>query len=176
MFRIADGLARYMAPLLVYTGDEIYESLHHAAPGTVHERVFPEPVVPDAAVLAAWKPLLEAREIVLKTLETARAAKTIASSLEASLVIKGSAEALAPLRSHDALAAPFPGNLANLFIVSGVRLEETPGGALAAEVTRAEGVKCSRCWTYSPALEGEGDPRGALCPRCSAVVAAGSAR
>ena len=27
MFRIADGLARYMAPLLVFTGDEIYESL-----------------------------------------------------------------------------------------------------------------------------------------------------
>ena len=42
MFRIADGLARYMAPLLVFTGDEIYESLHKAEPGTVHERVFPD--------------------------------------------------------------------------------------------------------------------------------------
>ena len=172
MFRIADGLARYMAPLLVFTGDEIYESLHRAEPGTVHERVFPDPVTPDASVLAAWKPLLEAREAALKTLETARAAKTIASSLEASLLIKGSAAALAPLRAHEALQAPFPGNLANLFIVSEVRLEETASGELGFEVARAEGVKCSRCWTYSRtnASAGEADARGALCPRCSAVV------
>ena len=88
----------------------------------------------------------------------------------------GPAAALAPLRAHEAMKAPFPGNLANLFIVSKVRLEEAPGAALVAEVTRAEGVKCSRCWTYSEAQDGDADPRGALCPRCSAVVAAGSAR
>jgi isoleucyl-tRNA synthetase len=178
MFRIADGLARYMAPLLVFTGDEIYEALHRAEPGTVHERVFPDPATPDAKVLAAWKPLLEAREAALKTLETARAAKTIASSLEASLVIRGSAGALAPLRAHEALKAPFPGNLANLFIVSEVRLEETASAELVIEVARAEGVKCSRCWTYSRAgaSGGEADARGALCPRCSEVVLAVSTR
>ena len=97
---------------------------------------------------------------------------------KATLVLKGSVAVLAPLQAHEALEAPFPGNLANLFIVSEVRLEETESATLVAEVTRAEGVKCSRCWTYSPAKEGAGaaDPRGALCPRCSAVVAAGSAR
>jgi isoleucyl-tRNA synthetase len=178
MFRIADGLSRYMAPLLVFTGDEIYESLHKAEPGSVHERVFPDPATPEPGVLAAWKPLLEARESALKALETARAGKTIASSLEASLLFKGPAGALLPLRAHEALAAPFPGNLANLFIVSEVRLEETEGAGLAVEVRRAEGVKCSRCWTYAPekASEGAGDPRGALCPRCSEVVLAVSAR
>lgn len=177
MFRIADGLARYMAPLLVYTGDEIYESLHKAEPGTVHERVFPEPVAPDLTVLAAWKPLLEAREAALKSMETARAAKTIASSLDATLVVRGSAEALAPLRAHDALPAPYPGNLANLFIVSGVSLEETGGAELEVEVRRAGGVKCTRCWTYStsPSTAGGEDTR-ALCPRCASVVAAGAAR
>ncbi len=178
MFRIADGLARYMAPLLPFTGDEIYESLHKAEPGAVHERIFPDPVVPDSGALEAWRPLLEAREIVLKALETARASKTIASSLEAALVLQGSAAVLAPLRAHEALPAPFPGNLANLFIVSEVRLEETAGGSLAVEVARAQGVKCSRCWTYSPGKAGEGsaDPRGPLCPRCSAVVEALSLR
>ncbi len=177
MFRIADGLARYMAPLLVYTGDEIYEALHKAYPGTVHERVFPEPVAPDLAVLAAWKPLLEARDTALKSMETARAAKTIASSLDATLVVRGSAEALAPLRAHDALASPYPGNLANLFIVSGVSLEETGGAELEVEVRRADGVKCTRCWTYStsPSTAGGEDTR-ALCPRCASVVAAGGAR
>ncbi len=125
MFRIADGLARYMAPLLVFTGDEIYESLHRCEPGTVHEREFPQPSTPDAGLLEAWKPLLDAREIVLKSLETARASKLIASSLEASIVLRGSPDALRTLRSHEALPSSFPGNLANLFIVSQVSLDET---------------------------------------------------
>ncbi len=174
MFRIADGLARYMAPLLVFTGDEIYESLHKSEPGTVHEGQFPTPESPDAAILETWKPLLAARETVLKALETARASKMIASSLEASLVIRGSATALAPLRGHDALPGPFPGNLANLFIVSVVALEESAHPDIQVEVVRAAGAKCSRCWTYSTAgrTAGEGDSR-ALCPRCAAVVQAG---
>jgi isoleucyl-tRNA synthetase len=129
-------------------------------------------------VLAVWKPLLEAREAALKALETARAAKTIASSLEATLRFKGPARSLAPLRAHESKNAPFPGNLANLFIVSRVVLEESDGAALTVEVARAEGIKCSRCWTYAPAGTSGApeDPRGALCPRCTDVVLAVSAR
>ncbi|MEO8501042.1 MAG: class I tRNA ligase family protein, partial [Vicinamibacteria bacterium] len=172
MFRIADGLARYMAPLLVFTGDEIYESLHKTAPGSVHEREFPAPVTPDASTFKAWKPLLDAREIALKSLETARAAKTIASSLEARVVLKGSADVLAPLRAHEALPAPFPGNLANLLIVSRVDLEESAGTSLSAEVFKADGVKCTRCWTYSMAARTAANhpENGVLCPRCVGVV------
>jgi len=171
LFRIADGLSRYMAPLLVFTGDEIYEALHRVEPGTVHEREFPEPVVGDAALREAWKPLLSARELVLKALENARAAKTINSSLEAHLVIRGTATALSALRRHDDLPSTFPGNLANLFIVSGVRLEEGASNELQVEVQRAEGRKCSRCWTYfGPAPSAGGLDSFALCPRCSVVV------
>ena len=179
MFRIADGLARYMAPLLPFTGDEIYESLHKAEPGAVHERIFPDPVVPDSGALEAWKPLLEAREIVLKALETARAAKVIASPLDARLVITGPAAALAPLRAHHALPAPFPGNLANLFIVSDVVLEESASATgLSASVQRAEGSKCSRCWTYSTAARRATNhpEKGELCPRCIVVIEEGIAQ
>ncbi len=168
MFRIADGLARYMAPLLAFTGDEIYESLHKAEPGTVHEREFPAPVAPDPTVLDTWKPLLAVREAVLKSLETARASKTIASSLEASVALRGSAAVLVPLRAHEALPATFPGNLANLFIVSRVTLEETVSAELLIEVSRVPGEKCSRCWTYATPT-GEAGARP-LCPRCTAVV------
>jgi isoleucyl-tRNA synthetase len=177
MFRIADGLARYMAPLLVYTGDEIYESLHKAAPGAVHEQVFPDPVAPDPGVLEAWPPLLAAREVVLKALETARAAKVIASPLDARIVITGSAAALAPLRAHQTGDAPFPGNLANLFIVSDVLLEESAGGAdLFVVVHKAAGTKCSRCWTYATVARPATNypEREALCPRCVAVVEEGN--
>jgi isoleucyl-tRNA synthetase len=177
MFRIADGLARYMAPLLVFTGDEIYQSLHQAEPGAVHEREFPPAASADIEVLQTWKPLLEAREAVLKTMETARAAKSIASSLEASLVLRGSPPALAALRAHEALSAPFPGNLANLFIVSQVILDPTGEGDLQVQVHRAEGVKCSRCWTYFPPQSRAQESEAiALCPRCRQVVVQEGAR
>ena len=172
MFRIADGLARFMAPLLVYTGDEIHEALHQSAPGAVHEREFPEPVAAGATVLETWKPLLAARDLVLKALETERASKVIASSLEASVVLSGPAAALAPLRAHAALNAPRPGNLASLFIVSEVTLEDSEAKAeLSITVRRAKGVKCSRCWTYSTEARtlAPSDSR-LLCPRCLRVV------
>ena len=174
LFRIADGLARYMAPLLVFTGDEIYEFLHKASPGAVHEQVFPEVETPDGNVLATWAPLLSARDTVLKALEVARAAKTIASSLEAHVVLRGSATVIAPLREHDAVASPFPGNLANLFIVSGVILEEAAEGDLQVDVRRAGGLKCTRCWTYSK--DAVGTAIDALCPRCDRVVQAVASR
>jgi isoleucyl-tRNA synthetase len=172
LFRIADGLARYMAPLLVFTGDEIYESLHQAEPGAVHEGEFPSPVAPEETVLEAWKPLIGAREAVLKVLEVARANKTIASSLEASVVLRGAPSALAPFRAHEALPSAFPGNLANLFIVSEVVLEESnETGAPTIEVRRAAGVKCSRCWTYAPAkARADVADSRPLCPRCLGVV------
>ncbi|MEO5761288.1 MAG: isoleucine--tRNA ligase [Vicinamibacteria bacterium] len=170
MFRIVDSLARYMAPLLPFTGDEIYEALHKSAPGTVHEQVFPDATAPGASVLETWKPLLAVRENVLKVLENARAAKTIASSLEASVALTGPAALLAPLHAHEALPAPFPGNLANLFIVSQVTLKEDEGSELKVEVSRAEGVKCSRCWTYAPADASADAAAKALCPRCTGVV------
>ncbi len=178
MFRIADGLARFMAPLLVFTGDEIYEALHRAEPGTVHEREFPEPVAPEAIVLEAWQPLLTTRELVLKALETARASKLIASSLDAAIVVSGPARTLAPLRAHDALESPFPGNLANLFIVSDVTLEEAADDAeLSVGVRRAEGLKCSRCWTYSTGTRtADTSDSRALCPRCIGVVLQGAVR
>jgi isoleucyl-tRNA synthetase len=179
LFRIADGLARFMAPLLVFTGDEIYESLHKAEPGTVHEREFPPSVAPEQGLLDTWKPLLAAREVVLKSLETARAAKAIASSLDAAVVVSGSSAALAPLRAHEALPGTFPGNLANLFIVSDVRLEETAGAdavPLSVTVQKANGSKCSRCWTYSTAAREAANHagNGLLCPRCLAVVEEGT--
>ncbi|MEO8362402.1 MAG: class I tRNA ligase family protein, partial [Vicinamibacteria bacterium] len=170
MFRIVDSLARFMAPLLPFTADEIYEALHKSAPGTVHEQVFPDATAPDTSVLETWKPLLAVRENVLKVLENARAAKTIASSLEASVVLTGPAALLAPLRAHEALRAPFPGNLANLFIVSHVTLKEAEGSDLKIDVSRAEGVKCSRCWTYAPSVVSVDPEAKALCPRCTGVV------
>ena len=66
----------------------------------------------------------------------------------------------------------FPGNLANLFIVSKVTLEEAEGSAEAAgfavSVAHAAGSKCERCWTWSEAVGRLSHP--GVCERCHQVL------
>ena len=118
--------------------DEVWAFLPGANGSSVHLAVFPAGEPADTARLERWATLLDARAVVTKALEAARAAKQIAASLEARVSVRGPEATLQALRAHDALSRVFPGNLANLFIVSEVRLE--PGeGALAVSVEHAAG-------------------------------------
>ena len=126
MHRVAKDLATLLSPVLTFTTDEVYP-LIPGCHGSVHEALFPEAEKADPAVLDGFAPLLEARALVTKALEDARAQKLCASSLEAAVTVRGTKEALAPLRAHEQIQSPFPGNLANLFIVSKVTLEEGAG-------------------------------------------------
>jgi len=137
---------------------------------SVHVAFFPAEEGTDDLVLARWSGLLDIRAVVMKALEEARAAKRIASSLEAQVRITAPAAALQALRAHEQTSTVFPGNLANLFIVSAVGLVEGEGG-LSVEVERAAGAKCERCWTYSPNV-GRLAAHAGVCERCAAVLEA----
>jgi isoleucyl-tRNA synthetase len=146
-----------------------------AAPGgyarRLHLALFPKPEVADEATLARWSALIDARDAVLKPLEEARAAKQIASGLEAQVRLTAPPAMMAALRAYEAQSRVFPGNLASLFIVSHVEL--AAGETLSAEVRRADGGKCERCWTYSTGV-GEQKAHPGVCPRCAAVLEARS--
>ena len=86
------------------------------------------------------------------------------------MVVRAPAAVLAQLRRHEEGSTVFPGNLANLFIVSGVALEESEDGAVSAAVFRADGARCERCWTYSENVGRLGIHPG-VCERCAAVLA-----
>jgi isoleucyl-tRNA synthetase len=171
LYRLANDLATLLSPVLTFTTDEVYRTIPGTR-GSVHEALFPAVEKADAAVLARWEPLLAARAVVTKALEDARNQKVCAASLEAQVVLRGTAKALAPLREYEEKSDVFPGNLANLFIVSKVSLEELPGGAsgdsLGIAVVRAAGSKCERCWTYSEAVGRLSHP--GVCERCDAVL------
>jgi isoleucyl-tRNA synthetase len=166
---IASDLTRLIAPILPFTADETW-SFVPGAQGSVHEQVFPGKTPGrDYAAVRDWpETLFPVREEALKQLELARAAKEIGSSLEARVRITAPKETIARLRAYEAQGPAFPGNLANLFIVSRVELEE--GGALAVQVSRAPGAKCDRCWTYSEKVGRLSHP--GLCERCAAVLEA----
>jgi isoleucyl-tRNA synthetase len=176
LHRMARDLATLLSPVLTFTADEVW-ALIPGCRGSVHEALFPEVEKADAAVLARFEPLLEARSVVTKALEEARNEKRCAASLEAQVTLRGTAAALSPLRAYEAGSSVFPGNLANLFIVSKVKLEEAdpassslPAARLTATVSRASGGKCDRCWTYSEAVGRLGHP--GVCERCDAVLGA----
>jgi isoleucyl-tRNA synthetase len=167
LVRLARDLALLLAPVLPFTTDEVWPVIP-GAQGSVHVAVFPEAEPAEEAILESWAALLEARAVVTKALEEARAGKQIAGSLEARVEVRGPAAALAPLRAHEEKSTVFPGNLANLFIVSKVDLVEAEG-PLAARVGPAPGRKCERCWTYSENV-GRLPVHPAVCERCAAVL------
>ena len=163
LYRIADALARMLAPLLVFTADEIWENLpaDNMRPAFVHLALLPEADgAGDESLLENWERLFEIRDDVLQSLEEARVAKQIGSSLEARLEISAAAD------SYDLLRR-YRDELRYIFIVSQVDVVRSDEGVsgVVVKVLPAEGRKCERCWNYSTRV-GESTRYPDVCERC----------
>ena len=162
LHRIADALAKALAPILVFTADEIWENLPatSSAQPSVHlaEFVRPRNEV-DKKLLANWEQLFAVRDEVLRALEEARVAKQIGSSLEAKVKLVASRDTLQLLRQYES-------SLRYLFIVSQVELVPSEGNKpIRISVAKADGQKCERCWNYSTRV-GESVKYPTVCERC----------
>jgi isoleucyl-tRNA synthetase len=171
LYRITYALVRLMAPILSFTTEEVLGYLPKPAgsPESVHLALFPEPEELTAGLtpaqrprLANWDKLLPVREAVLKSLETARQEKIIGAPLEARVHLSVSAS-LYPLLSE------YERELAGLFIVSQVTLEESGDADLTVQVERAGGEKCERCWKYLPDV-GNDQEFPTACLNCAAAL------
>src|SRR5262249_24818452 len=88
LYRLTHALVRLVAPIFSFTAEDAWT--HSGQTGSVHTESFPEPaelsdgIGPDARKRAAnWDRLMEVRDDVLKSLETARTDKLIGAPLEA---------------------------------------------------------------------------------------------
>jgi isoleucyl-tRNA synthetase len=148
VYRLLDALVRLLAPLMSFTAEEVWTHMNRE--GSVHTAYFPEPSeltegLSDAARerTGNWDRLIEVRDQVLKSLETARNEKLIGAPLEARLKLAASGDLLSLLEEY---AADLPG----LFIVSQVVVTPAEEAApLSVTVERASGQKCERCWKYT---------------------------
>jgi isoleucyl-tRNA synthetase len=160
LYRVHFALVRLIAPLLAFTAEEVWSFTPKppGAPDSVHLAMLPEPDETasgwDAAKLADWDALMEAREPVLKALEEARKDKQIGASLEARVRIPTSDL----LKRYEKDLKPF-------FVVSQVILEPREG----ILVERADGLKCERCWKYSTFV-GKDPNFPTVCEDCSAAL------
>jgi isoleucyl-tRNA synthetase len=162
LYRIADALARSLAPILVFTADEIWENLPPTSveerPVSVHLAEFTLPGGErDVAMARRWEQLFTVRDVVLRELEEARNARVIGSALEARVHINASGETYELLERYR-------DELRYIFIVSQVSVAKEDG-ATSAKVERAEGEKCERCWNYSTRV-GESERYPTACERC----------
>jgi len=184
-FEILTALARFLAPILTFTADEVWSHIPgRGKPESVHLVTFPEERGEwiNERLRGEWERLLEVRGEVSRALEAARQQGRIGKAVDAVVfLVSAPEEEWRPL-----LEAKGDDLLATLFNVSAVRFGSAPpaeGGTryegqdipgLVLEVIPAAALgwkRCERCWTWS---EGVGaDPaHPALCGRCLPVVRA----
>ncbi len=177
LFHIAEALVRWMAPIMSFTADEIWNVM----PGKRPQYVFTEEWYDGLFGLDAqdsmnddyWAALLAVRGEVNKVLEQARADKLIGGSLEAAVT----------LYADDALAAQLNslGNELRFVLLTSQAdvkpLSSAPESAVNSELDglrigfgKAEGSKCPRCWHYATDI-GQDSEHPELCGRCVTNVA-----
>jgi isoleucyl-tRNA synthetase len=181
IWKISSALVRLLAPVLVFTTEEVWKMLpaDKQATGSVHQAEFAEAASLGGGISAEaaekWARLAQVRPAVLLALEQARAAKAIGKGIEAKVKLYAGNEApgLQQLLQERRNVLP------ELFIVSQVEVEPaSPAGAvqsellpgLAIKIERADGAKCERCWNYSTHV-GENRRYPTVCERCTAALA-----
>ncbi len=162
-------LTTWLAPVLVFTMEEVWLCRNPGESSSVHLEDMPQTPVDwrNPALAAKWDGIRTVRRVVTGALEVQRTAKVIGASLEAAPVVHVADTAiLAALKSVE---------FADLCITSGLsltgdpepaeafRLPEVPGVSVVFEM--AEGEKCQRCWRVLPDV---GSHRHAsTCKRCN---------
>jgi isoleucyl-tRNA synthetase len=173
MYRIAEALVRWLAPVLSFTAEEIWQQL----PGEHGDSVLFETWYDGLAATQNspeqrryWADLLSIRDTASRVLEGMRKADLIGAALEAKLVI----HADAALQARYAESAD---ELRFFFISSGLTLaplaprpdDAAPvpleGGEAWVSASVSEGAKCVRCWHRRDDV-GSHAAHPELCGRC----------
>ena len=177
MYHVLEALTRWLAPIISYTADEIWQYL----PGKRSESVFLETwyqglvqLDEDSALNREfWQKVMAVRAAVGKELEKSRAKGDIGSSLNAEIELYCNAEFFDDLnRLSDELRFIFITSNASV-MVEGKAPEDaiqTEIDGVKLRVIVSEHEKCVRCWHQRPDV-GTTAEHPELCGRCVENVA-----
>ena len=171
LYHMAEALSRWVAPILSFTAEEIWENL----PGDREASVFlsewyelPISNASDAMGDAFWSSCVAVRQDVNKAMEAERAQGNIRGSLDAIVTLYATSE----LRQ---ILATLGDELRFVLITSGADLADiadAPTEALAGEVeglkvlvSASDAEKCERCWHRRDDI-GSAAEHPTLCGRC----------
>ncbi|MGR3762023.1 isoleucine--tRNA ligase [Roseobacteraceae bacterium NS-SX3] len=166
-------LTTWLAPVLVFTMEEVWLERYPGEDSSVHLQDIPETPADwlNEPLAAKWAGIRQARRVVTAALEVQRTDKVIGASLEAAPVVH--------VRDPEVLAALKSVNFADICITSDIGLSGDPAPAEAFRMPevdgvsvvfeKAEGGKCQRCWKILPDVGGHAHP--GVCGRCDAALA-----
>ncbi|MES2666831.1 MAG: isoleucine--tRNA ligase [Pseudomonadota bacterium] len=163
-------LTTWLAPILVFTMEEVWLCRHPGEGSSIHLTDMPDTPKEwfNPELATKWEAIRAARRVVTGALEVQRTAKVIGASLEAAPIVHVTdASLLHTLQSVD---------FADLCITSGLtltaasmdgfHLPDVPG--LSVVFAHATGQKCQRCWQILPDVGSHKHPH--TCARCDAAL------
>ncbi len=173
MSEILRIMIKLFAPILSFTAEDIFKHMNRSEVGdprsetspksqnSIFEEDFPEvdDKYLDKKLEDKWNKLLEIRSEVYRSIENARAEKSISHPLEARVEISLDGNDFQLMKSMET-------QLPSIFIVSEFIVEK---GSRNIIVKKAEGKKCERCWMHLDSV-GKNAEHSGLCERCVSVV------
>ncbi|MCK0527296.1 isoleucine--tRNA ligase [Anaerobiospirillum sp. NML120449] len=175
LYMIAECLVRWIAPILSYTAQEVWEVM----PGKHDEFVFTSTWFENENLKALdetssfnsayWERILAFRDEANRAIEKARNDGLVGGSLEAEVAVYADGQMAQDLKA-------LGNELSFVLITSKVIINESeaPADALVAEingvkvgfvVSKSSAQKCERCWHYEEGV-GQDAEHPTLCPRC----------
>jgi isoleucyl-tRNA synthetase len=165
-------LTTWLAPILVFTMEEVWLERFPGDDSSVHLADFPDTPADwlDEPLAAKWAKVREVRRVVTAALEVQRTDKVIGASLEAAPVVHvrdaAVLEALKSVKFADVCITSDVALTGDPMPAEAFRLPETEGVGVVFE--KAEGQKCQRCWKILPDVGRHG--HAAVCGRCDAAL------
>ena len=172
IYKILDSLTLLIAPILSFTAEEIWQAMPHDSSRESESVFFNN--MPEAEMSAdndfseKWDRIHAIRNDVNKALELARNEKLIGKSLEAKVTLFAQGELAEFLKGVEK-------ELPSAFIVSQVEIAEGKGDFtgdvenLSVSVSRANGHKCARCWSFTEDV-GNDSRYPDVCARCAEIL------
>lgn len=180
LWNITNVLAGLIAPIMSFTGEEVWQSLYPSTEDYVilHDWLGASsnnPVVPldvpqyDEGMKYEWSIIRRVRADSMKEIELLRSASKVGSSLQAEIDFYATGE------EFDALAT-LGNELRFVMITSRATLHQAEKGKERMVVSSSPHKKCDRCWHYREDVGTQAD-HPTICGRCvSNLFGAGEAR
>ncbi|WP_043531592.1 isoleucine--tRNA ligase [Litchfieldella xinjiangensis] len=171
LYHVVEALARWVAPILSFTAEEVHEHI----PGSRQESVLLETyysglsTLDDGAELGRefWEQVLDVKQAVNKCLEDARNDKRIKSGLAANVTLYIDDPLMKTLEKlgEELRFVLLTSEVTLLPIAEGPTAEKTDVAGLRVSVVASPHAKCERCWHHRKDV-GTHDDHPDLCGRC----------
>ncbi|MFA6357680.1 MAG: isoleucine--tRNA ligase [Candidatus Omnitrophota bacterium] len=172
LFEVLNSLVRIISPILVFTAEEIWQNMPKNENDShflsVHLLSWPKLYIlsdDDKVIDGQLEPVINLIPQAAKLLEEMRNRGEIGSSFDAQINI------LTKTQRQYTFLQSFRLELCEIFKVSQVEVtvSDKVSEGLSVEVSKACGVKCSRCWNYSQNI-GSDKEHPLICDNCLAAI------